>query len=168
MREAEEALNRVWALAQEAQEDDLSAEVELVLDVLVEAGYVELDGRRWRFTPTGVARAKKLVAKPTDAVSWPYEDSRFPPDLGVVVMRTILDGKMPVLQVVHAAEDWWGFADGVNSPNGDASITAHVHHVLEIDPSLAQLAALPPGFKADRDDHDSPWVVTEFEYGEDD
>jgi hypothetical protein len=167
MREADEALRRVWALAQEAREDELSDEAEPVLDALAEAGYVELDGRRWRFTPSGVARAKELVAKPT-AVAWPYEDSRFPPDLGVIVMRTILDGEMPVLQVVHAPEDWWGFADGVNSPNGDASITAHVHHVLDLDPSLVQLATLQPGSKADRDDPDAPWVVTEFEYGEDD
>jgi hypothetical protein len=168
MTDADEALQRVWPLSQPERLDELENAIEPVLDLLVDAGYAEVDGRRWRFTRAGVERAKALAAKQTDKTPWPYEDDRFPRRLGVLVMKTILDGNMPVLQVVHAPEDWWGFADGVSSPNGDASITVHVHHVLDIDSSLQELATLPPGFKADRDEPDSPWVVTEFEYGEDD
>ena len=168
MSDADEALREVWTLRQEGRVDELADAIEPVLDLLLESGYVEVDGRRWRFSQAGVDRAEALAAEQTDVVSWPYEDDRFPRRLGVVVMRTVLDGGMPVLQVVHAPEDWWGFADGVNSPNGDASITVHAHHVLELDPSLEELATMPPGFKADRDDPDSPWVMTEFEYGEDD
>ena len=97
---------------------------------------------------------------------WPFEDEQFPPDLGVVAMRTVLDGDMPVLQVIHAPDDWWGFADGVNSPNGDASQGVHIAHVLDRDPALSELATLPPGFQADRDDDSSPWVISAFSYGE--
>jgi hypothetical protein len=98
---------------------------------------------------------------------WPFEDDKFPARLGVAVMHTVLNGEMPALQVVHAAEDWWRVADGVNSPNGDASTTAHMQHVLELDPTLAELATLAPGFQADRDDVESPWVVSPFAWGDD-
>jgi hypothetical protein len=60
-----------------------------------------------------------------------------------------------------------GFADGVNSPNGDASISSHAQHVLDLDPGLNELATLPPGFNADREAPDVPWVITPFEYGDD-
>jgi hypothetical protein len=97
---------------------------------------------------------------------WPFEDGRFPPDLGVVVMRTVLKGDMPALQVIHAPEDWWGVADGVNSPNDGASVGVHVAHLLALDPSIAELSTLPPGFQADRDEPESPWMISEFSYGE--
>jgi hypothetical protein len=99
-------------------------------------------------------------------VSWPFENNEFPPDLGVVVMKTVLDGEMPALQVIHASDDWWGVADGVNSPNDGASVGVHFADVLELDPSLSELASLPPGFQADRDDRDSPWVVSEFTFAD--
>jgi hypothetical protein len=167
MNETDDALRRTWALAEQRREEELADAIEPVLATLIEAGYAEADGPRWRFTDAGVARAKSLAARETSDVRWPFEEDRFPPDLGVVAMRTILDGEMPCLQVVHAAEDWWGFADGVDSPNGDASVTSHVHHLLELDPSLHELAALPLGFQADRDDPHSPWVISEFAYGDD-
>ena len=81
-------------------------------------------------------------------IPWPFENDEFPPDLGAVVMRTVLDGELPALQVIHA-DDWWGVADGLNDPNGDASMAVHIAHVLELDPSLGELATLPPGYQAD-------------------
>ena len=168
MSDADEALSRVWVLSEAQREEELADAIEPVLDLLISAGYVEVDGPRWRFTDAGMERGNVLAVRRTDAIPWPYDDDRFPPGLGVAVMRTVLDREKPVLQVVHAAEDWWGFADGVNSPNGEASITAHIHHVLDIDPSLHELATLAPGFKADRDDRDSPWVVTAFQWEDDD
>ena len=35
---------------------------------------------------------------------WPFPDNQFPADLGAVVMRSVLDGVMPALQVLHDPE----------------------------------------------------------------
>lgn len=99
MSDSDEALRKVWALRQEERADELVDAIEPVFDLLLESGYVEADGRRWRFTQAGVDRAEALAAKQTDAVSWPYEDDRFPRRRGIVVMRTILDRGMPVLRL---------------------------------------------------------------------
>ena len=80
-------------------------------------------------------------------------------------MTQILDDTMPVLQVVHAPDGWWGFADGVGDPNGDASLHVHVAHVLALDPGLTELASLAPGSQADRADASAAWVVSDFAYG---
>ena len=82
-------------------------------------------------------------------------------------MRTVLEGRMPALQVVHTADGDWLVADGENDPNDpEGCEAAHLWHVLERDPSLDELASLPPGFVADRDRRGEPWVVSAFEWGE--
>jgi hypothetical protein len=35
---------------------------------------------------------------------WPFPNNEFPTDLGAVVMRSVLDGVMPALQVFHDSE----------------------------------------------------------------
>jgi hypothetical protein len=149
MSDADDALAHTWSLNEEGRDDELAGAIEPVLPLLIDAGYVEADDSRWRFTQAGVVRAHELSRRTSDE-PWPFEGG-FPRHLGVRVMRSILDAEAPVLQVVHAREDWWGFADGVDSPNGDASSTVHVHHVLELDQSLEELATLPPGSQADRE-----------------
>jgi len=165
----DDALWQAWSLTEDAAPADTPEGLDALLPSLEEAGYVELTDTEWRFTPEGVARAQELREEKrlTETVPWPFEDDTFPARLGVAVMHTVLNGEMPALQVVHAAEDWWGVADGVNSPNGHASTTAHMQHVLELDPTLAELATLAPGFQADRDDVESPWVVSPFAWGDD-
>lgn len=37
-------------------------------------------------------------------LSWPFPNNEFPADLGAVVMRSVLDGLMPALQVLHDPE----------------------------------------------------------------
>lgn len=154
----------VWLLAEEEREEELAAAVESAMGALLGAGYVECDHERWRFTPLGKRRGHEL-AHMTEHTPWPFPAGVFPPRLGVRIMRTILEGARPVLQVVHGPEDWWGFADGIGNPNGDASATTHVQHVLDIDQSLSELASLEPGFCADRDGPGEPWGVSKFSYG---
>ncbi len=97
------------------------------------------------------------VAQP--AVPWPFHGDVFPPDLVAVVMRDVLSGKAPALQVVHFDDGNWGVADGHHAPSERNLDVAHIRHVLELDESLAGLATLPPGYQADRDAPGQPWVV---------
>jgi hypothetical protein len=101
-------------------------------------------------------------------VAWPFPGGRFPEDLGAVVQRTVLDMKLPARMVAHAADGSWMVGDGVNDPNEPgAAVATHLRHVVEHDPSLAELASLPPGSRADRASGDAPWVVSDFRYEED-
>lgn len=98
-------------------------------------------------------------------VPWPFPDGRFPEDLGAVVQRTVLEGELPALVVAHAADGDWMVGDGVTDPNGPgASVATHIRHVVDRDPSVGPLAAMPPGKRADRPSPTHPWVMSDFSY----
>jgi hypothetical protein len=97
---------------------------------------------------------------------WPFRDGTFPRQLGAVVINTVLDGRNPVLQVVHFPSGEWGITDGINQPTERNCTATHIWHVLERDESLHQLASLVPGFQADRDEPDGEWMISPFEPGE--
>jgi hypothetical protein len=100
---------------------------------------------------------------------WPFENDEFPAQLGAVVMRTVLDGELPALQIVHFPDNGWAVADGVNDPNEPGAFLAtHIWHAIEQNSSLAGLASLPPGYEANRAAVGEPWIVSEFQYGDDD
>jgi hypothetical protein len=91
---------------------------------------------------------------------WPFPGDVFPRALGAVVMRNVLSGSSPALQVVHFDDGYWGVADGHHVPSSRNLEPTHIWHVLEMDASLAELATLPPGRQADREALGEPWVVS--------
>ncbi len=94
---------------------------------------------------------------------WPFPDDVFPQDLGAVVMRSVLSGAAPALQVHHSEDGYWAIADGIGNPNKELEPT-HIWHVVGMDRTLAELATLPPGFQADRISVDEPWVISPLVY----
>lgn len=101
-------------------------------------------------------------------VPWPFPNDEFPADLGAVVQRTVLDGELPALMVAHAEDGSWMVGDGVTDPNeSGATVATHISHVVERDPSVAALASLPPGRRADRDASGGMWVMSDFAYEDD-
>ncbi|MFC9352869.1 hypothetical protein [Arthrobacter sp. NPDC057013] len=98
---------------------------------------------------------------------WPFEGDTFPPALGAAIMRTVLEGARPALQVLHEPEGGWAISDGEADPNAPGALIAtHIWHVVSADPSLAQLAAMPPGTQADRLTRDDPWEFRAFSWDE--
>ncbi|MFB7246556.1 hypothetical protein ACFCYX_29335 [Streptomyces populi] len=101
-------------------------------------------------------------------LSWPFEGEAFPHDLLAIIQRTVSAGEFPALTVIHDDEDDWLVSDGVHDPNGsDASSVLHLQHVLDLDPSVAQLATMPPGYVAWRSTASDDWVVEEWTYADD-
>ena len=95
-------------------------------------------------------------------VPWPLHDDQFPDVLGAVVMKSVFEGRRPALQVVHFDDGHWGVADGIDDPRVRNLIAArHPGHLLERDPSIGELATLPPGRKADRDAIGEPWTISD-------
>jgi hypothetical protein len=94
---------------------------------------------------------------------WPFPNNEFPADLGAVVMRSVLDGVMPALQVLHDPEGGWAVADGVGDPNDQrALVVTHIRHVTDHDPSLNELATMPPGTEANRESVNGDWELSRF------
>jgi hypothetical protein len=102
-------------------------------------------------------------------LAFPFPGNTFPPDLGAVVLRSVLSGERPALEVVHAPDGSWAVSDGVSDPNKPgASRIGHMSHVVECNSSVAQLATMPPNHIATRSGPGEAWVVHELEGWDDD
>jgi hypothetical protein len=96
---------------------------------------------------------------------WPFPDDRFPEQLGAVVMRTVLSQDHPALHVAHGPDGSWMIADGIGDPNETgACIATHIWHVVTRDPTIEELAGMPPGSQANRRSITDSWTVSPFEY----
>lgn len=84
-------------------------------------------------------------------------------------MRSVLEGGLPALQVLHDPDGGWAIADGLNDPNEvGACVATHIWHVVRADPSLEPLATMPPGTQADRATADGEWQFSDFAWPDDD
>ncbi|WP_346129335.1 hypothetical protein [Lentzea roselyniae] len=87
------------------------------------------------------------------------------PEVGAIVQRTVANGEMPALVVVHDDEGDWLIGDGVNDPNvDDACGLFHLGHVIEMDPSLMQVLDLPAAHIATRESAASAWEIAALQY----
>ncbi|MFE6889255.1 hypothetical protein [Streptomyces sp. NPDC057694] len=101
-------------------------------------------------------------------LSWPYQGGAFPEGLLAIVQRTVSEGQFPALTVIHDDEDDWLISDDVHDPNEDgASAVQHLRHALALDPSLAELATMRPGYVAHRTSVTAPWEISEWAYADD-
>lgn len=99
-------------------------------------------------------------------IPFPFPGNAFPATLGAVVQRTVLDQIEPARLVIHDIDGDWAIGDGVNDPNlPNACLATHIVHVLSLDPTLADLAALPPGHQAVRGTLADEWQVSAHSYG---
>ena len=96
---------------------------------------------------------------PTTPDSWPFDQPR---DAAAITLRRIVLPKngeppKPVLYVLHDADDHsWQFLDGDHVRTEDAAVVG-METMLNHDPSLAEIADLPPGWIATRAAPGKPW-----------
>ena len=86
--------------------------------------------------------------------NWPFAD---PPDVVTITTRQIINGNEPILLVSRDADDGcWQFLTGGAVEVADGMIIL-LRNMVARDPSLAELADLPPGWQAWRRRQGSPW-----------
>ncbi len=84
---------------------------------------------------------------------WPWDQA---PNVAAVTVRAVLEGA-PILVVSHDADDdGWQFLDGGDVDTDEARLIA-MRRVLHLDPSLREVADLPPGWMARRDRVGDAW-----------
>ena len=93
---------------------------------------------------------------------WPFDD---PVDTAAFCTEGVAQRRLPALQVTHDIDGDWQFLDASSDDPGQPVI-ACLGCVLEHDPTLAQIADLPPGWSAWRDEAGGEWERWEREYEE--
>jgi hypothetical protein len=87
--------------------------------------------------------------------SWPWDQ---PPNCAVITLRAIVMDGAPILHVTHDLDDHgWQFLDGGNVKMEDAMVVT-LASIVDLDPSVASLADLPPGWRAWRRSKFGPWT----------
>jgi hypothetical protein len=86
---------------------------------------------------------------------WPFED---PPNVAIYTTVNVLDRGDPILLVCHDADDGaWQFLCGRTNDPADGRVIG-LDCALGMDPSLAELADLPQGWRAWREHRGRPWT----------
>lgn len=79
--------------------------------------------------------------------TWPFSEPTYE---AVITVRQIVRGGEPILLVSHDAEDGgWQFLTGGEFSVSDGMVVS-LESVVRLDPSLAELADLPIGWRATR------------------
>ena len=88
------------------------------------------------------------------SVPWPFDQPR---TCAVLTLRSIAFDDAPILLVAHDAEDHgWQFLGLDGADEADVAVVA-LEEIVAIDPSVLEVANLPPGSSAWRESRSAPW-----------
>lgn len=89
---------------------------------------------------------------------WPFDQPRNCPTF---TMRQVMNGLEPILLVSHDANDHgWQFIGSTAACKEHAMLVC-LEHVVHLDPSVMEVADLPPGWEAVRSFAGGPWMRRE-------
>ena len=102
-------------------------------------------------------RLKQLFAgtpTPGPTATWPFDQPR---NCACLTMRQVLKRSEPILLVTHDADDHgWQFI-GRTDACAEGGRVVSLEHMVTLDPSVREVADLPPGWQAVRRDPGHPW-----------
>ena len=94
-----------------------------------------------------------MKSEPQD--TWPFDQSR---NCVAMTMRQVLDGSEQILLVSHDEDDHaWQFIGTSDASVADGRIVA-LEEIVQRDPTLLEVADLPPGWQAIRKFVGGPWT----------
>jgi len=83
------------------------------------------------------------------------------PDTYVFTTRFVIEKISPLIFVFHDEERDWHFLSEEGPVEKEAKLIL-LSEMIEHDPTVLEIADLPLGFKAYRDNKDSPWRVRDL------
>jgi hypothetical protein len=97
----------------------------------------------------------RFTMKPHLTCTWPFDQPR---DYATFTMRQIMDGSEPILLVSHdAGAHGWQCIGSSEVSMADAILVA-LEEVVEIDPTVLEVADLEPGWQAIRTTGGEAWA----------
>ncbi|MEM6393792.1 MAG: hypothetical protein AAF797_13545 [Planctomycetota bacterium] len=86
--------------------------------------------------------------------SWPFDQPR---NCATITVWTILNGEASILMVSHDTDDHgWQFLDGWPFETSRAALVS-LKTIVELDPTVQEVADLPPGWTATRERVGAAW-----------
>jgi hypothetical protein len=86
---------------------------------------------------------------------WPFDQA---PNVAAITTVGVIEHGLPILRVTHYDDDdSWAFVCGTTNDTDDGRVIS-MKTALKMDPSLREIADLPPGYSASRDAIGSKWV----------
>ena len=97
-----------------------------------------------------------MIRQPSASMNrWPFDQA---PNVGAITTRQVIENGLSVLVVAHYADDdSWAFLCGTTEASEDGRLIGMVE-ALKMDPTLATIADLPPGWRAYRRAVGEPWT----------
>ncbi len=87
--------------------------------------------------------------------TWPFDQPR---NCATFTMRQILDGSESILLVSHDEDDHgWQFIGTSDASMDDAKLVC-LEEIVRLDPTVLEVADLPPGWQAVRDEVGGEWT----------
>jgi len=88
--------------------------------------------------------------------AWPWDQ---PPNCGVFTEKSILFEGAPILYVSHDLEDHgWQFLGWDDAEVENAALVS-LAEISKVDPSVLEVAHIPPGWHAWRRSREEPWTT---------
>ena len=86
---------------------------------------------------------------------WPFDQA---PNVAAISDAAVVVSNAPVLLVVHYSDDdSWAFLSGRKFSTKEGKVIG-MGEALRTDPSLREIADLPPGWTATRERIGGPWI----------
>jgi hypothetical protein len=87
--------------------------------------------------------------------AWPFDQPR---NCTTITMRQVLDGSEPILLVSHDADDHgWQFIGTSDASVKDGRVVC-LEEIVKLDPTVLEVADLPPGWQAIREEVGGAWT----------
>ena len=86
---------------------------------------------------------------------WPFDQAE---NVAAITTKQVLNENYPILQVVHYSDDdSWAFICGTTSESTDGRVVG-MGRIIQKDPTVKQIADLPPGWGAWREKVGGAWT----------
>ena len=87
-------------------------------------------------------------------IHWPFDQDR---NVAAITTKHVLERRLPILTVIHYTDDHsWAFLCGTTEMEEDGRVI-RMDEALNMDPTLTEIADLPPGWIGWRQAVGSPW-----------
>ncbi len=83
-----------------------------------------------------------------------------PLNTAVFTTRFIISGESVIVFIAHDDDGSWQFQGTENKVSESDMRLVSLGEIIEIDNSILQLADMPEGFEAMRNDKNSNWIIT--------